>query len=69
MTRACCRNNCHAAGAFTRRSGALQNAGVISDANLGPLLALVTLGVCLGFLPHTSSARIFMGDGERPSGL
>ena len=53
-----------AAGAFYLYSGALQNAGVISDANLGPLLALVTLGVCLGFLPHNfHPARIFMGDG------
>ena len=53
-----------AAGAFYLYSGALQNAGVIGDTNLGPLLALVTLGVCLGFLPHNfHPARIFMGDG------
>ena len=53
-----------AAGAFYLYSEALQNAGLISDANLGPLLALVTLGVCLGFLPHNfHPARIFMGDG------
>ena len=53
-----------AAGAFYLYSGELQNAGLISDANLGPLLALVTLGICLGFLPHNFyPARIFMGDG------
>ena len=53
-----------AAGAFYLYSGELQNAGLISDANLGPLLALVTLGICLGFLPHNfHPARIFMGDG------
>jgi len=53
-----------AAGAFYLYSGELQNAGLISDTNLGPLLALVTLGICLGFLPHNfHPARIFMGDG------
>ena len=53
-----------AAGAFYLYSGELQNAGLISDSNLGPLLALVTLGICLGFLPHNfHPARIFMGDG------
>ncbi|MEC7873522.1 MAG: MraY family glycosyltransferase [Actinomycetota bacterium] len=53
-----------AAGAFYLYSGELQNAGLISDTNLGPLLALITLGVCLGFLPHNfHPARIFMGDG------
>ena len=53
-----------AAGAFYVYSGELQNAGVISEANLGPLLALVTLGICLGFLPHNFyPAKIFMGDG------
>ena len=53
-----------AAGAFYLYSGELQNAGLISESNLGPLLALVTLGICLGFLPHNfHPARIFMGDG------
>ena len=53
-----------AAGAFYLYSGQLQNAGLISESNLGPLLALVTLGICLGFLPHNfHPARIFMGDG------
>ena len=31
--------------------------------NIGPLLAIVVLGLCLGFLPHNfNPARIFMGD-------
>lgn len=42
----------------------LQNVGVLDDSNIGPLLALVTLGVCIGFLPRNMHpARVFMGDG------
>jgi UDP-GlcNAc:undecaprenyl-phosphate GlcNAc-1-phosphate transferase len=53
-----------AAGAFYVYSGELQRAGLIDESNIGPLLALVTLGICLGFLPHNfHPARIFMGDG------
>ena len=53
-----------AAGAFYIYSEQLQQAGLIADSNLGPLLALITLGICLGFLPHNfHPARIFMGDG------
>jgi UDP-GlcNAc:undecaprenyl-phosphate/decaprenyl-phosphate GlcNAc-1-phosphate transferase len=53
-----------AAGAFYLYSEQLLQAGLISDSNLGPLLALITLGICLGFLPHNfHPARIFMGDG------
>ncbi len=52
------------AGAFYLYSEQLQQAGLITDSNLGPLLALITLGICLGFLPHNfHPARIFMGDG------
>jgi len=37
--------------------------GVIGPENSGPLVAMVVLGVCLGFLPHNfHPARIFMGD-------
>lgn len=53
-----------AAGAFYLYSQQLQSAGLITDSNLGPLLALITCGACLGFLPHNfHPARIFMGDG------
>ncbi len=42
----------------------LQDAGVLDKTNIGMLLSLVTLGVCLGFLPRNMHpARIFMGDG------
>lgn len=53
-----------AAGAFFLYSEQLAGAGVIGPDNIGPLLALITLGICLGFLPHNfNPARIFMGDG------
>jgi UDP-GlcNAc:undecaprenyl-phosphate/decaprenyl-phosphate GlcNAc-1-phosphate transferase len=53
-----------AAGAFYIYSQQLQSAGLITDSNLGPLLALITFGACLGFLPHNfHPAKIFMGDG------
>ncbi len=33
------------------------------DRNLGPLVAVITVGVCIGFLPYNfNPARIFMGD-------
>ena len=38
--------------------------GVLGADNIGPLLAVIVLGICLGFLPHNfHPARIFMGDG------
>ena len=38
--------------------------GVLGPDNAGPSLAVVVLGMCLGFLPHNfHPARIFMGDG------
>ncbi len=53
-----------AAGSFFLYSEQLADAGVISGDNIGPLIALITLGICLGFLPHNfNPARIFMGDG------
>lgn len=52
-----------AAGAFYLYSEQLRGAGLIAASNAGPLLALITLGICLGFLPHNfHPARIFMGD-------
>ena len=42
----------------------LGDEGVLDPANPGALWAAITLGVCIGFLPHNvHPARIFMGDG------
>jgi UDP-GlcNAc:undecaprenyl-phosphate GlcNAc-1-phosphate transferase len=41
----------------------LQRLGNLPTENIGPLIAVVTCGVCLGFLPFNfHPARIFMGD-------
>ena len=38
--------------------------GMLSQPNIGPLVAILAVGICLGFLPHNfNPARIFMGDG------
>ncbi len=38
--------------------------GLLAQPNIGPLVAIIVLGMCLGFLPHNfHPARIFMGDG------
>jgi UDP-GlcNAc:undecaprenyl-phosphate GlcNAc-1-phosphate transferase len=51
------------AGAFFLYGDRLFKAGLLSDDNIGPLVAAITVGVCLGFLPHNfHPARIFMGD-------
>ncbi len=53
-----------AAAAFFVYSHQLGAVGNITTANAGPLIAVVTLGVCAGFLPHNfHPAKIFMGDG------
>jgi UDP-N-acetylmuramyl pentapeptide phosphotransferase/UDP-N-acetylglucosamine-1-phosphate transferase len=53
-----------ASGSFFLYSEQLLDAGVIREDNVGPLIAIITLGICLGFLPHNfNPARIFMGDG------
>ncbi|MEM9465989.1 MAG: MraY family glycosyltransferase [Actinomycetota bacterium] len=42
----------------------LGNEDILDPANPGALWAAITLGVCVGFLPHNvHPARIFMGDG------
>ena len=42
----------------------LEVLGNLSTDNLGPLLAAITCGACIGFLPHNfHPARVFMGDG------
>jgi UDP-GlcNAc:undecaprenyl-phosphate/decaprenyl-phosphate GlcNAc-1-phosphate transferase len=53
-----------AAGAFFFYGLRLSDVGVIGDPNIGTLVAIIILGMCLGFLPHNfHPARIFMGDG------
>ena len=59
-----------AAGVVAIASGALavyglhlQDLGNLPTDNIGPLIAVITCGICLGFLPHNfHPAKIFMGD-------
>jgi UDP-GlcNAc:undecaprenyl-phosphate/decaprenyl-phosphate GlcNAc-1-phosphate transferase len=52
-----------AAGAIAVYGLHLMQTGVLQDDNVGPLVAVIACGVCVGFLPHNfSPARIFMGD-------
>ena len=52
-----------AALAFFLYSDRLFKAGVLDPDNVGPLIAVITCGLCVGFLPHNfHPARIFMGD-------
>ena len=52
-----------AAAAFFLYSRRLDDLGVLAQPNVGPLVAVIALGVCLGFLPHNfNPAKIFMGD-------
>jgi len=52
-----------AAAAFFIYGDRLSNAGLLPPDNVGPLVAVVACGICLGFLPHNfHPARIFMGD-------
>ncbi len=52
-----------AAGAFFLYGVRLEDVGVLAEGNIGPLLAVIIAGVCLGFLPHNfHPARIIMGD-------
>jgi len=51
------------ATAFFLYSAHLQDLNLLLEPNIGPLIAVITAGVCLGFLPHNfNPARIFMGD-------
>jgi len=53
-----------AASAFFIYSRRLGDLGFLEPENIGPLIAIIAVGVCLGFLPHNfNPARIFMGDG------
>jgi len=41
----------------------LFKAGLLEGSNMAPLIAAITVGICVGFLPHNfNPARIFMGD-------
>jgi UDP-GlcNAc:undecaprenyl-phosphate GlcNAc-1-phosphate transferase len=52
-----------AAGSFFLYGLRLEQVDVLAAGNIGPLLAVITLGICIGFLPHNfHPARIFMGD-------
>ena len=59
-----------AAGIVAIASGALAvygirlvQQGALQPTNLGPLIAVITCGICLGFLPHNfNPAKVFMGD-------
>jgi UDP-GlcNAc:undecaprenyl-phosphate GlcNAc-1-phosphate transferase len=49
--------------AFFLYSLRLTDSGLLVESNLAPLVAIIAVGVCLGFLPHNAHpARIFMGD-------
>lgn len=42
----------------------LSDLRLLSEPNIGPLIAIITVGVCVGFLPYNANrASIFMGDG------
>ena len=52
-----------AAAAFFLYSMQLADAGLLQDGNAGPLVAIIVLAICLGFLPfNVHPAQIFMGD-------
>lgn len=52
-----------AAGSFFLYSQRLDDLGLLTQPNVGSLVAIITLGVCLGFLPHNfNPAKTFMGD-------
>lgn len=51
------------AGAFFIYSRELAGDNLLPQPNIGPLVAVIAVGVCVGFLPYNfNPARIFMGD-------
>lgn len=51
------------AGSFFLYGWRLLDVGVIDPTNVGPLIAIITAGACVGFLPFNfNPASIFMGD-------
>ena len=52
-----------AAGSFFLYSMRLDDVGVLASGNIGPLIAIITFAVCLGFLPFNfRESHIMMGD-------
>jgi UDP-GlcNAc:undecaprenyl-phosphate/decaprenyl-phosphate GlcNAc-1-phosphate transferase len=52
-----------AAAAFTIYAQRLSDGGLLAPENIGPLLAVIACGLCLGYLPHNvHPARVFMAD-------
>lgn len=52
-----------AALSFFLYSQHLSEQGLLLEPNIGPLVAVITVGICVGFLPHNfNPAKIFMGD-------
>ncbi len=52
-----------ASGAFFLYSQRLADFDLVSPPNIGPLIAIIAVGLCVGFLPHNfNPARIIMGD-------
>jgi UDP-GlcNAc:undecaprenyl-phosphate GlcNAc-1-phosphate transferase len=50
--------------AFFLYSQKLGSSRLLIEPNIGPLMAIIAVGLCLGFLPFNfNPARIFMGDG------
>ncbi len=50
--------------AFFLYSQKLTDLSLLDSGNVGPLLAMIAVGLCVGFLPHNfNPARIMMGDG------
>ncbi|HLI15455.1 MAG TPA: MraY family glycosyltransferase [Acidimicrobiales bacterium] len=53
-----------ASGALCVYGLQLEHLGDLTSDNLGPVIAVIACGVCVGFLPHNfHPARVFMGDG------
>ncbi|MGH9271905.1 MAG: glycosyltransferase family 4 protein, partial [Ilumatobacteraceae bacterium] len=51
------------AGAFFLYSQRLADVERVTAPNIGPLIAIIAVGLCVGFLPHNfNPARIIMGD-------
>ena len=52
-----------AAGSFFVYSKHLGALGLLAEPNIDPLISIITLGICIGFLPFNfNPAKIFMGD-------
>ena len=50
-------------GTFFLYAQRLADLDLLTQPNLGPMMAIIAVGLCIGFLPHNfNPARIFMGD-------